>query len=108
MINFTIIANAELAKLMQESVKFNAFDPKKQKDHVSKIAKLSHEKQAELVKFFKAEHAKEFKQYIENLKKACAELEEMEKKLKKEMVLDKEKKSNQDDEAKMNSMLNNI
>jgi|GEM_PF-2684813 len=108
MVNFTVIANPELVKLMQASFKFRALKPEKQEAHIQKIAALPPEKQAEIIAFFKKENAKESQERVEKLKKAYQELVELEAAFKKEMAKDRELKATQDDEARVNSMLNNI
>jgi len=108
MVNFAVIANAELVKLIQASSKFHALPVDKQEAHLARIANLPIDVQTRLMEFFREENAKEQKQKIENLKKAYDELVELEANFKKEMAKDRELKASQDDEAKVNSMLNNI
>jgi len=108
MTNFATIQNAELAKLMQASVKFHALPAEKQEAHLERISKLPIDAQVKLAEFFREENAKENRARVERLKKAYEELCELEVAFKKEIAKDKELKVTQDEEAKVNSMLNNL
>jgi len=112
MVNFAIIPNAELAKLMEESMTFKSLPEERQVDHVAKIAKLSPAVHSKMVEFFKDENKKEKlriqKAKLEYFKKLDDESEALLAKIKREMPKDRELKAKQCEQTQLENMISNI
>lgn len=112
MVDFSVIKDEKLRKLMQNSARFRALPEEKQQDHLNKIKDLPEDRQKAVCDFFEHESVPPKKltseEQLEILTKLYDEVVALEKKFTKLLEKEPENKQKEQEEQKMGNLIDKL